>query len=420
MSDLFGSPVGTRLLESDYADVVQSGLGDLYKLGQIAQQPYDLERLKAQTRLENTKADAAEEELANERRLAELSRRAFSGATPGTSEAGPTRPVSMADQLDSLARMAAESGMIDKASKTAAAAAQIRQREAAAQGAVSRQMLDQQRMIKNSTGLLAQYFGAATDAESWQRANELFAFQTGQQSPYASVPFSGELVDQINQSALTSKERFDLIEKELARDSLESFRSRRLQQHDTATTISRMRLQLAREREQRLAKAGTGGKGVTTPSGSEISLAKTLFDKEFPAGSFNVEGVSRAEAAMTIASDARALRRQNPALDPAAAMRMAFENAKRSGDFQVTKGKWAMKSSLNFERRGLDTQTPMPLPKSAGEAIPGRWYSGPRGTALWTGDKFVTGANATRWLSENNPRGGGAVDSEDDDEGDEE
>ena len=410
MSDLFGSPIGTRLLESDYADVVQSGLGSLHRLGQIANQPLEQENLKATTRLHTAQAEKAEAEVEKDRALAELSRKAFAGG----GAAGPARPVSMADQLDNLATLAAEAGMVDQAQRTAASAALIRSREAAGKAAQVTQALNQQKMLKEATGVMAQYFGAATDAESWQRANELYAFQTGRQSPYASVPFSENLVDQINQSALTSKERYDLMEKELTREGLREYRDKRLKQHDVLATISRSRLELARQRETRLAKAG-GGKQVGVPSSTETRLAKTFIDKDYPADNFNIEG--REEAAITIASDARALRRQNPALDPAAAMRLAYENAKRSGDFQVTANKWA-KSDAKFERRGRDPQTPLAMPKAASEAVPGRFYSTPKGTLLWNGDKFLSGAEAARWLSTNNGRDESST--EDDDEGDDE
>lgn len=388
MADMFGSPIGTRARDADRRSDIATGLNAAQTLGELAMQP-DTARLR------KTQADAAELVLRQEQEMSRLMRLSMGQQEGGEAQA----PTSIADQLDTLARNAAGAGLVSKAQSLAKDAALIRSRENAASASRTTQQLNQLKAIKERTDLTAQLLGGATDEESWKRANALYQFQTGQISPFADSPYNPQLVERLNEAALTAKERLDAAEKGLTRRSLDSFRRGRLSQHDTALALRKRAKEIAAEREARLARTGTG-KAIVAPTKGEVDQASRLIKKDIGDG---MDAADLNDAAFTVAAQARALRKANPALDAAAALQQALAQAQQAGDFQKDTGIFGtgINTKVKFAGRGKTAAAPAAIPKEQKALVKDRFYVNASGqVAKWTGKGFVI----ERSLSENNSR----------------
>ena len=406
MADLFGAPLGDMAFQQNELTKANTQ----HTLGEVAMQP-TTQRLRA------AQAKQLEQEIAQNEKFAELMRLTAGeranispeliesgtvGEEGATMEQLALNPqgaprVSIADQLDIIAKNAAGAGLITKAQELAKSSALIRSREAVQGKAEADQNLARLKLVRERAELQSQLLGGVTDEESWQNANALYEFQTGQKSPYAQVPYSPELVERLNQAAMTARERAELAEREQVRRNTEAYRKSRLRQIDTQNDLRKKQQELAREREKRLAKAG-GGKGVVSPGKNELDQAARLVKKDYS----GLEAVDLNDAAFTIASEARALRKANPALDANTALQQAFNNAVQAGDFQVVqKGIAGFGRKETFSGRGKTPAAPAPIPPKKEELKSGRFYVNPQGqVAKWTGKGFVI----ERPLSGNNGR----------------
>lgn len=410
---LFGSPQG---------DIAHQGMmlqhaQELHNLGQVAMVPHQIRKLDAESAKLET--EAAESE-----RMARLMAGAFTGsaraprgfASDFDAQAFGTeaKPVSMADQLDEVARLAGVAGLVGKAESLAKTSSLIRAREArAAQSAASRDktLLD---IRKEGAEMIGRTFGNVSDEASWDTANRLYEFQTGQRSPYAGVPYSADLVENIKQNALSLKDQADIEDKDLDRERKENYGNKRLQISGIMAEIAALRLQLEKAREKRLARAG-GGRQVSSPNQEEISQAKKIVTKNFPA----LDATELKDAAFAIASEARALRKQNPALDANTALWQAYVAAQRNGDLSnVSKGIGiaGLGRKDRYTGMGKTPETAAAIPAKQADLIRGRYYTNAQGqVAEWTGKGFrVTGDIRAPLLGDNS-----ATDTEADDDEDE-
>lgn len=399
-----------RLIQRDNLEKLRIGVAAQEALGRIAMQP-------DQARVLRAKANVLEQEAEAEKTAAELMRRAMGGGGAATGlddmDAASERPsLSMADRFDNAAEVFAGSGLVTKAQKLAETAATIRQREASAISSAASARLNQLKFVREAAEGQAQMFGGATDEASWDAANRLYEFQTGAKSPFQGVPYNPEMVEGINQRALTAKERYDLEEKALTRRSTAEYRKSRLKQFDTENDIREERARLAREREERITKqqgkTGAGRLPSAEAKDKEIAQVKNLIRRDFPmAGDFAGE---LNNAAFTIASEARAKMRANPALSPSAAINQAYTEAVKFGDIEADKGTafGLVGKKFRFAGGGRSPETAMTLPTKAAEAKVGRYYMNASGqVAKWDGKRFVpvevTGDNR-RPLSNDNGR----------------
>ncbi len=411
-----------------------------------------IDEANARTRLLGAQAGSAELTLGNEQRFAELLKGLYgqqvgmpggaddlsvaagndlTAAFGGTPEggAGPAaRPRSPAETFSQLADLAAKSGLATKAEALSKTAAYLRAREAQTNSAMITARLNSIKAIREQARLTGQAFGGVTDQQSFDDANALYEFQTGQPSPYKGVPYSPELIDTINSQAMSAKERADEEEKRLTRQGLTDYRGSRLAQIDEQNRLRRLRMQLAQQREERLAKAG-GGKGVASPTSSEIGQARGLIKREFP----NLPSEDLRDSAFDLASEAKALRRANPALDASTAIAQAYSAARQRGDFAHVRSGVMGVGAKDAYASGKSSANPLSLPMTeekgstrvnTGALKVGHFYISPTGViGQWTGKGFKV-PDASRPLSGDNTRlpVGGAEDDIDkeDASGDEE
>jgi len=399
MAELFGAPIGIRAYNEDLRQAVAAATSAQHTLGQIAMQP-------AEQRIKEAQAAAAEEALRQEKLMAELMRKSQGGGlTPGEIEAGTVgveglameqralgtaaggKPPSMADQLDNLARAAAGAGLVTKAQTTAKAAAELRDREASALSAQTAAALNQVKIVREQANLTGQLLGGVTDQASWDRANALYTFQTGQPSPFANTSYHPERVRSLEQAAITAKERADIEHTRLTREATERFRDARLDQHNTANYIREQQLKLNRETERRRAKQG-GGRQISSPRIEDVDRAAAMLRRDYGKEAFSSEDLE--DTANAVASRAKELQNMNRALGIDAALQQAYTEV--APDIEQTPGvKFLYGPKARYKGRGKTPETARPLPvkPSAENLEKDRYYVNSQGVVgRWTGKKM--------------------------------
>jgi hypothetical protein len=284
----------------------------------------------------------------------------------------------------------------------------IRQREASQISSQTTALLNQLKIGKEQAENLAQFFGGAGSQDEWDMANRLYSFQTGQQSPFANVPFNEEVVDALNQRALSAKERYDLADKAATRENTKRYRDERLKDFDEQNKIRRERLRLEREREERLRKSGGSARLPSADAKpAEIKQVKDMIRKDFPQAGDAAEELNT--AAFTIASEARAKLRANPALSSSAAINQAYAEAVKNGDIEADMGTTIpligkrVGAKFRFAGGGRSPETALTVPSKAAEAKVGRYYVNSAGQiAKWDGKRFVPVQVSSNRLSGNN------------------
>lgn len=315
-------------------------------------------------RLHGAQADSAELDVANKRRMQDLLLRRAQGEVVGGNN--------MADQLTDVFNMQLGAGLVSEAEKTARAVGYLKGKAAQIDNWQSTQKINQLKADKLRADSAAALAADVTDQDSFDRANALFQFSHGTPSPYAGLPYSPELLERIQAGAVSVSRQIELqmraeenASKERNRVSAESLRKVREQDIQE-------RSRLAKEREERLAKAG-GGKVPTTPT-EDIRQATRLIAKDYP----KLEG-GAAEAASTIAAEAQMLLRRNPALDRASAIQQAYNAARLRGDFQEQPGGFLSSDKQKFESGGKTADNPIALPSDGKGMVAGRYYSNKSG-----------------------------------------
>ena len=394
---LFGAPVGI-IAAGDYQ---KTQAQTQEELARAASYPSEI-------RLKNAQAGVLEETLKENQALGALMQRSSNLV------GDDGKPLSLGDTYERLARLAAGARAPTKAMDLAKTAALLQSREATAFSAGTTARLNQLRAFKENAALQGQIFGNVKNQQDWDSANALYEFQTGMPSQYRGIPYSSDLVDRINSSALTAAQRADEEAKRLTREALDTYRERRLSQIDTQNEIRKQAQRTREERERRMAKAG-GGSAVSSPAKSETDQAARLIRKDFS----NMDAADLNDAAFNLASEARALRRQNKALDAGTALQQAYNSAVASGDFQTDSGYagTGFGKKTTYSGRGKTADTPAPIPADRKQLTVDRYYVNPQGqVGRWTGKGFLI----ERPLSGNNRRVNAEPDTEPDDDEDEE
>lgn len=371
---------------ADFADAWgprESG-NRLWQLDQLAmgKQRAETEQAQQHARYFGAEADAKQLEVANLKRFqAMMQARAAGQAADQQGD--------VADKLWNMASMSADAGLTTQAEKLSGAASLVDYRRQATAAQAASEQVRLLQGVRQQAGILSETVGTATDEDSWRVGNQLYRSRMGEPSPYEDMPYSPELVQQINDSAMTASQRAHEAEQALQRKALASYRNARLKQIDTQNALRKRRADIEAKREERLAKSGGGGK-IAAPSEKEIKQAKTLISKEFP----EMDGMQ--DAAYTIASDARALMRANPALDSNTALNQAYQASRAAGDFTSDQGilGTGFKKRTSFGS-GKSSASPKTLPVTngkidAGKLTPKTWYMSPQGVpGMWTGRGFV-------------------------------
>lgn len=363
---LFGGPIGQIRYNEDQLTKAQTAK----TLAETASMP-------TTQRLHAAQAETLELQLLEERRMAAM----LAGQASGAPAAGVTRPDGTPKPLsniyDDLARMAMGAGAPTKATEFAKAAGTLRAQESLVLSREAATELAGLRAQKERIDLTSRLLDNVKDDASWNQAQLLYQAMTGEKSIFAGLPYSKELVERIRTSGMTTKEQVAAREKALEDASKDRSRKGLAAHREAIEKLNRERLDLEKRREDRLSKAG-GGKGVTSPTKVEVDQALRLVKQDYK----ELDGSDLLTAATAIASEARVLRRANPALDMSTAVNQAYIKARNRGDFKevVEKGFFGDKKHTQFQGKGQAIPAP-----EVGQRVYGRFYSNPKGqVAKWT------------------------------------
>lgn len=389
--DLFGGYGGSRLAEHDKLEAQ-------FRMGQIAMQP-------GQQRLMEARAGTTELGLRQAQRMEQLMQDFDWGASGGGGGA-PGQPQSMAAPYWRMAEIAGRSGNVEQSRKLAAGASQIMVREANTANALSnrdRHILDTQ---MKRIGLLEGVLSQANDQASFDAGNALFSAQTGMPSPYSGMVYNKEMVKQLTDSLIPAKDRVrnNILQNEY--ESRDFNRRSQISHRDFMENHYGIMEDIAQDRETRMAKTGAS-KPLAAPSKAETDAATALVktqmfpnlqgDKADPAYLQTLETINA--GAKDVAATAKAMLRDNPALNWNTALQRALTESIQAGDWQTvaTGGPFQRKSRQSFRGAGHTAATAMPLP--AGTSVeevrrqmqPGKFYLDPRThqpLGQWSGTGF--------------------------------
>lgn len=372
MADLFGGPVGEMAYDRNQLVKAETQK----TLAETAGQP-------AVNRLRSAQAGLAEMELAEEQRWVQMLTRQASGADAAGAVDKDGKPKPLSEIYDGFARAALQAGAPNKASEFAKAAGTLKAQEASAVRGQALAELNSMKAERQKIDLTARLLDDVKDDAGWNRAQLLYQAMTGEKSIYAGLPYSKDLVDRIRSAGQSVKDQIAAREKKAEDDSRARARTALTAHRKKMEDLTKQRLDLEKAREDRLAKTG-GGKQIVSPTKLETDQAIRLINEDFP----KIEGSDRLNAAYQIASEARALRHTNPALDANQAIQQAYNTAKDRGDFKeiVEKGFFSNTTRQKFQSPYRVT----PAPADVKDRVYGRSYSNDQGrVAKWTKEGWV-------------------------------
>jgi hypothetical protein len=281
----------------------------------------------------------------------------------------------------------------EQATKFATVAATLSYHDAQAVTQRATQMKTQLETQQKGLQLFEGLTRGVDSQETLDQANAMYAHMMGAPSPYASVIYSPDTMDQLRNSVLARKDAIANQQKELDRQEREDwhaatneYRDARLKQHDAEQ-------ETRAQREARLAK--NGGKPLSAPTKAEFTPALDLVTSDVFGGELPDKGdtlVQARLAASDLASEAKRRTRANPGLDYQTALHQAFEESKARGDWESVKaGTWFSRESKKYNPKnaGALPENAIPATKET-EFEAGKYYCNSTGqVGKWNGKGMV-------------------------------
>lgn len=357
MAELFGSPQGQSAAE---ADIWASRLNNLaMSEGQV--------RLKQ-----------AETTLASQQKMQDLM----------TAQTSKQQPENLPGMLDKLADVAFQSGLFEQGKQYATSASTIRKNTVDID-------LKQATIKQKSLTLYSDLLSGVHDQQSWQQANQMFTMQTGEQLPFAKMPYNPKMVAMLQSQMISAKDK-TTMDLNQARTKAEEASTK---EREARVPLIRAQTKLNEDRDALLKK--TGGK---PPTSGEISAITDQIQKDYP------DALSKEEMrvlARPLAERARELA-TTLNLTPSQAATRAYQEAKASKQFA---GLETAKPPSGSQKK------PLTMPMDSGKIDTkklkeNKFYTGPGGKPyLWTGAAFVPAGTGEGEVSEQD-----ADNSDDDDD----
>ncbi len=357
MTGLFGFQAGQRLAEKDKLDQqlaelsIQQGQQQL-KRGEVAIQ-------KDQVDLENARVTQARQ--TEFLKLLKESQGSGEGGTAGT----PAEGKDLAGRLEELAEASMTAGLPEQAADYASKAASIKNNNSLIK---SRENDERNRRLNYAAGLL----DGVQDEQSWKQANMLYTVEFGEESPFAKLDFSPELVQQIKDSVTTQRQKSLIEAANLKAESADE----QLAKIKSQTDLNRARKKQVEVRTTNLEK--TGDKTTVAKPG-DTKVISDMIKSKFGSGSNEeINGI-----ALPIAERMLQLQKELNLPRSEAAAR-AFKEAEDGGDF----------GGLRVKRKPPGTkENPLSLPAKQTEWKVNMYYTIKDGEhagkkVLWTGKEF--------------------------------
>lgn len=366
MSELWGFQAGQSLRRQEDASIAMSNM---------ALRKGEADLLQADVTLETSQIA-----LDSQKRMLELMQGNAAKRQDAPKEIGDSPPPPggqalesqyIPDSLDSLAKMAMQSGLPQQAAEYASKASTIRSNASE----IQKRNFDT-KMSELTLG--ANLLSTVGDETSWRRANALFAMQTGKPSPFAEMDYSPELVAMLQDSIVKQKDRAAIQAAEARASASESS----ARASEALVPLRKAQERLANARATALNKAGAVGK---QPKAEDLRAVSDLINAEYL-------GAVTPEDARILARPVaeRMLQLQIEANIPRSeAAQRAFTEAQARGDFGGLRARTRMKG---------DAQNPIDMPSTQAALRPNMYYKG-KGkyegqTLLWTGTGFRLATSA--------------------------
>lgn len=397
---------GARLYELDHRKAVAGLLDAQHMLGEIAMQPTKQAHMQAQSEALNLETQQKRNFLQN---LAQ--RRAMRPEEDQETE--------LVDGLEELARAARDTGEIEQAGKIVNIISQVQGRKATAVASEARALRDSAVAAREQAVRIGAIAGSAKDQTSY----DLMLLSARSQGMDVSG-FTGSyerdkpVLDQLVSESLSAKDKAELDLKRV--DDAEKKRMNDFQMRETLTRrpLQDAQRRLAEARIKRLDKIGAGP--AASPSLAEVAQAEALLKEAVP--SMDKDTVGR--SAFTIAAEAKALLRTNPAIsDIDLAIQRVIQKHKDEGNFVTESGMksefpyFGDRTTLSPRAQGKIKRAPKQLPRGADGKVDrsklevGELYTNDRGyTVEWT-------KNGAKLIGPGS--GAGVAPSDDEDEEDE-
>src|SRR5258706_6624390 len=319
---------------------------------------------------------------------------------------------SMADRADFIGDLYLKSGMPEAGLKAMNYASLARARASTAQAAGTRAVLNQGKALVQDLELYERYMNGATDQADFDARNARYFANTGKIGMLAGHEWSPQTMEELTKQTLGAKDRLNLGMRGQENASRDSLRQRRIDEMDTLDAYREWKKGFMKRQQDWRGKHVGAGKGVASPSKDEQTETLRLIKRDYP------DLYSKAEeaqnAAFTVASRARELRQQNPAISSKEAIARAYTEAVKGGEFKHAEAKkflgfTTQKAEDKFLGEGKSADTAMALPKTAANAGKGEFYILRDGrVGQWTGTGFSIAAE--------DPGDGDEVDDPDDED----
>lgn len=324
----------------DFGGAFASTAGELQQQDiRAAREPASLALLEANADLAKTKAAEAAHEFSAQKQTENLMKQmSVTGLARGS--AGATK----------LAEIFAQAGNPNAASQMMVRASQMSAQEAAAEAAKARQNASEaQRSIKMAERYGA-LLGGVRSQQDLDRANMVFMSEFGEATPPELQRYDPRMVEILRQATMTQaeRERLALQEADLRRRQGDSEKLRQLRAAQTAAAEA-----LAEQRREKgKVDKKVGGKDIASPTKSQQQAATDLMIADGVHGQMSEN--DRKVAAFDLASYAKSLQRQNPALDFSQALQRAFVEEKSRGAY--------VKQDLSFGDKAWNAVSKTPKP----------------------------------------------------------
>ena len=335
--------------------------------------PAELAQKAASTRFTSAEAEHMELENAVQKKMAALVAQQAAGQAQGN-------PTTISGRLNQLAQSYMEAGDVNKGAAILQQAAQAQSHESTARAADLRGKLSAIKLkndqFKEVSGLLANVH----DQASWDEANANFQRMTGQPSPFADQEYDPKLVQMLKDSSMTAYQKGQLKISGERLDATIADKESAIRHRAVTEAQAEARLNWQKQREANRIKAG--GKDAGVPTKVEVDQAYSLI------GDQGLSQDDRDTAATSIASDAKLLRHNNPALSMDEAIRQTIKDAKAAGAFQGQTGginvPFFGKVGATAGKFDPDAVKPLAVPASKDQLKVGKVYQWPNGLHRWT------------------------------------
>lgn len=354
---MFGAPIGISQAEADVR----------------AQELHSLAMGEGQVRLEQ-----AQITLASQKQMMDLMKGLNTGPTAPGGPAGPAnkqdamsslagdKSDGLANSLDLMANLSMQSGLPAQAKDFAVSASTLRKNSVEIQKDKTASMITE-------LNLVGSLMDNVHDQASWQKANAMYEIQTGKPTPYAKMPYSEELVNQLRTGIMSAKDRALASAAKARENSSEAL----TKEYQARIPLIKAQTRLAEERTIALKKAGAVTK---IPKPSDIKSITDLMTKDFGASLMPEEA---RVIARPVAERMLEIMKSQSITQSQAAMK-AYQEAKANGDFGGIRVRTPMGGTL---------EKPLELPKDKSKLKQNMYYKGKGAyegkVMLWTGAAFV-------------------------------